>query len=182
MPFRIVARHWGCSLASRRRGSTNRVVKVLRTRHYSRSRHLIYFTFALEGGSVKSISIKFWRSKPDRLESYGPVVIKRLDKLAGGAGNWNMSKAHGFAPIPGTKITIVRHENGPEFHNLFVTQFPNWVSAIAAVASAWFAHKALKGSNEQRTVKLRIGKHSYDGPIKNARDLNRVVGILKNLK
>jgi len=119
---------------------------------------------------------------PGTLESYGPVVINRLDQLAGGAGKWNMSQYHGFVRIPGTKITIERHEDGPEFLNVIVTQLPTYLSAIAGVASAWFAYKALKGSNEQRTVRLRIGKHSYDGPIKNARDLKRVVGILKNLK
>ncbi len=131
---------------------------------------------------MKSISIKFWRSMPDSLESYGPVVIKRLDQLAGGAGKWNMSQYHGFVRIPGTKITIERHEDGPEILNLIVTQLPNYLTAFASIASAWFAYKALKGSNEQRTVRLRIGKHSYDGPIKNARDLKRVVGMLKNLK
>jgi hypothetical protein len=56
------------------------------------------------------------------------------------------------------------------------------VSAIAAVASAWLAYKPRKGPKEQRTVKLRIGTHSYEGPIKNDREFRNIVATLNALK
>jgi hypothetical protein len=131
---------------------------------------------------VKDVALKFYRSVPGNLDSYGPLVIRRLDQLAGGADKWSMSRFHGIAKVPGTMIRIERHEDGPEFWNLVLTQLPNYVTALAGVASAWCAHKALKGPKEQRSVQLRIGKHSYEGPVKNARDLEHIVATLKGLK
>ena len=131
---------------------------------------------------MKNIWIKFHRTYPGNLESYGPAVIKRLDQLAGGADQWDTSRFHGLAKVPGTKIRIERHEDGPEFWNLVVTQLPTYVSAIAAVASAWLAYKPRKGPKEQRTVKLRIGTHSYEGPIKNDQEFRNIVATLNALK
>jgi hypothetical protein len=131
---------------------------------------------------MKNVAIKFYRSTPDSLESYGPLVIRRLDQLVGGSDKWSMTQYHGIATVPGTKIRIERHEDGPEFWNLVITQLPNYVSAIAGVASAWFAYKSIKRPQEQRTVKLRIGKHSYEGPVKSARDLRSIVAALKSLR
>ena len=131
---------------------------------------------------MKTVYIKFHRTFPGDLKSYGPSVIKQLDQLAGGAGKWDMSQFHGIAKIPGTKIRIERHEDGPELVNFVVTQLPNYLSALGSLASAWIAYKALKAPKEQRTVKLRIGKNSFEGPIRNDRDLRNVVATLKGLK
>src|SRR5262245_18894459 len=115
---------------------------------------------------MKAVWIECYRTIPGILGSYGRAVNGRLDRLVGGADKWNMSQFHGSASVPGTGIKIERHEDGPEFLSFVLTQLPNYVSAIAAVASAWLAHKALKGSKELRTIKVRIGKHSYEGPVK----------------
>jgi hypothetical protein len=131
---------------------------------------------------MKDVAIKFYRPTPDNLQSYGPLVIRRLDQLVGGADKWSMSQFHGVAMVPGTRIRIERHEDGPEFWNLIVTQLPNYISALAGVASAWCAYKALRRPKEQRTVKLRIGKHTYEGPVKSTRDLRDVIGMLKALR
>lgn len=131
---------------------------------------------------MKDVAIKLYRPTPDNLESYGPLVIKRLDQMVGGADKWSMSQYHGVANVPGTKIRIERHEDGPEFWNLIVTQLPNYVSALASVASAWLAYRALRRPKEQRTVKLRIGKHSYEGPVNGSQDLQRIVAALKGMK
>ena len=131
---------------------------------------------------MKDVAIKFYRSTPGSLESYGPLVLRRLDQLVGGADKWSMSRYHGVARVPGTKIRIERHEDGPEFWDLIVTQLPNYVSALASVASAWFAYKGSKRSKEQRTVRLHVGKHSYEGPVKSERDLRNILATLKGMK
>lgn len=131
---------------------------------------------------MKNVTIKFYRDTPDDIKSYGPLVSKRLDALVGGPDRWDMSRHHGVAKVPGTTMRVERHEDGPELLNLVVTQLPNYVSALAAVASAWLAYRAQKKTKEQRTVKVRIGTHSYEGPVKNAGDLRKIVAVLKGVK
>ena len=77
---------------------------------------------------------------------------------------------------------IERHEDGPEVLNMVLTQLPNYIDALANVAAAWCAYKGLWRAKEQRTVKLRSGKHTFEGPIKSSRDLRLIAATLKSLK
>jgi hypothetical protein len=81
---------------------------------------------------------------------YGEPFDSAADRVIGGKEKWSSPRAQRHetprAVIPGTEMSIELHEDGPllEFVLQNVAQIPNYVSAIAAVVSAWAATRALR--------------------------------------
>jgi hypothetical protein len=87
--------------------------------------------------------------KPDD-HVYGEPFDGAADRLVGGKDKWSAPREQRRetprAQIPGTTMSIELHEDGPllEFVLQNLNQIPNYVSAIAAVVSAWAATRALR--------------------------------------
>jgi hypothetical protein len=81
---------------------------------------------------------------------YGEPFDMAADRLVGGGEKWSSPRQLGIgnprAVIPGTEMSIELHEDGPVFDFILqnLDQIPNYVSAIAAVVSAWIAARALR--------------------------------------
>jgi len=59
------------------------------------------------------ITIKFYRSNPDLIETYGPEFNRLLNKFVGGAKQWNTTSSHGIATINNGQVMVERFEDGP---------------------------------------------------------------------
>lgn len=74
---------------------------------------------------------------------YGEPFDSVVDQVIGGGENWSSPKTlqseQPNAVIPGTKICIELHEDGPTIDFVFqlIEEIPNYINAISGIVSAW---------------------------------------------
>ena len=126
---------------------------------------------------MQTLDIKFYRSVPGDIASYGEEFNLALDQLVGGAQRWDTTSSHGIASISGTDVQVQRFETGPEIFALVVNQLPNYIPLLVGLINSWQKSRK-KMTNEQRMVKLTVGDRTYEGPISGEDELKRIVAVL----
>ena len=126
-----------------------------------------------------TLRFKLRRSDEFTLESYGPDVHRALDRLIGGKEKWDLTKDHGAARLGRTRARVERHEDGPEIIGLLIEQLPNYVTALSALVSLWFARP--KKKPKSTAIRVEVGGLTIEGPLHNPRDVKRAVALLKSL-
>ena len=126
---------------------------------------------------MQTLDIKFYRSIPGDIPSYGEEFNQQLDQLVGGAERWDTTGSHGVAAIAGTDVRVQRFETGPEIFSLVVTQLSNYIPLLAGLIGKWLKPRKIAAS-EQRVVKLAVGDRVYEGPISGEEELKRIIAVL----
>jgi hypothetical protein len=133
----------------------------------------------------KPLRIKLVRTTVFDPDDYGPQFEKCLDRLVGGKSEWKQSRnAHRQAMIPGTRIVVQRHEDGPEFwFNLANLALASGSFVVSTVALWYQIPKREKKENGERHVRIstpqcdvRITARGTKGP--SERQLKQILKAL----
>ena len=122
------------------------------------------------------ITIKFYRSSPDVVETYGPEFNRLLNKFVGGAKQWNTIASHGFATTNNGQVTVERFEDGP-WLEVASTLIPAITPLLTPLIEAWLNFKK-KQKDEIRTMKLAGCGRTFEGPVKSKEDMLQIIAIL----
>jgi hypothetical protein len=108
-------------------------------------------------------------------------VDRLIDELAGGAGRLDRAADPPTATLADADAMIVLHEDGPTFQ-FVIEQVPAFVSAAAALFSAWTAWRPKQPTPVQdrpRDVHLQIGGNTYSGPVKDIEEIKSIAAELR---
>jgi hypothetical protein len=115
---------------------------------------------------MEAIEVWFWRwDREPKVHYYGTPVDRALDELAGGANRLDRTvtlPGYPTATIGDTGVAFELHEDGVQLQ-LLVEHVPAFLEAIGTLLLAWVAFRPRGVGRTERSVKIRVGEHSYEG-------------------
>lgn len=126
-----------------------------------------------------ALRLKLRRSDDFALNSYGPEVLRALDRLVGGEKNWDLTVGHGRARLGRTRARVERHEDGPDIIGLLIEQLPNYITAITGLVMLWFNRPRKRPKSTSITIE--VGSLKIEGPLNRPGDAERAIAVLRSI-